>query len=440
MSIMHNTLSSNLVTLLALIMLGTLAPDESLAEETKETLTDEEAQFIFELAMKERDSGKVFSAIEKFEYILDRRPSLNRARLELAVSYHRAKEYDEALEEFQSVLDNPDTPEKVRLAILAYLGQLTSDELKPSYENDFSSYIKAGALYNTNINFAPLRGDLNYDIPDGSDRSSPGLDTFFSVSHRYKDHDPIDIAGAATLFEWQSQLSWTGNNYTRQKDYNVNIFSVSTGPALISTGRWRGSIDVQLDHIYFGESVLGNFISVNPLLTFDLGDFRSISVEASYMDNEFTRLADKGRNGDSMMLGAAYTMLFAEYNTGFEVGGNFTDLSAEEDQYAYSSTRLYIGGFTNVASKHTIFYKLNYEQFDYDGPDQYLLSLTPPIEVVRDDRETQVELGYNYDFAEGFMEHWTFATSFAYTRNDSNIDAYGYDRYLLSINLNRYFL
>ena len=41
-----------------------------------EILTDNHAQKIFDRAMEERDNGKVYDAIEKFEYILGRRPLL----------------------------------------------------------------------------------------------------------------------------------------------------------------------------------------------------------------------------------------------------------------------------------------------------------------------------------------------------------------------------
>ena len=234
-------------------------------------ISDDHAQQIFELAMDERDSGKIYDAIEKFEYILNRRPSLNRARLELAVSYHRANQYDDALREFQTVLDDPETPEKVRLAILAYLGQINSDAQQQDSEHSFSYFTRVGALYNSNINFAPLRGSLDYNIPDGEDTSSPGIDTFLSASHRYKKNKPFDTDGAATHFEWQSQISWTGNNYTHNSDFNLNIISASTGPAFISTGRWRGAINLQVDQTYFGHSALGTFTSINPLITFDLG-------------------------------------------------------------------------------------------------------------------------------------------------------------------------
>ena len=396
---------------------------------SNESMSDEHAQKIFDLAMDERDSGKVYDAIEKFEYILSRRPSLNRARLELAVSYHRASQYDEALREFQTVLDDPETPEKVRLAILAYLGQLTSDEIKPQSEHSFSYYTKVGALYNSNINFAPLRGAT-------SDTSSPGLDTFLSASHRYSDNKPFDTAGAATNFEWQSQISWTGNNYTRNSDYSLNIISASTGPAYISVGRWRGAINLQVDQTFFGGSTLGTFISINPLLTFDLGNYRGITLELSYANNNFVRPEDEGRDGNSILAGAAYTTLLGGVNNGLEAGFRLTDQTADDDQFGYESAEIYFGGFVTFADAHNVYLNLNFEQYEYDAADQ--LASNPP--TIRDEIESRYILGYNYDFGEGFLHGWTLNTHLSYTRNNSNVDFYNYERKIIAINFARYFI
>ncbi len=401
---------------------------------TKDTdLTDENAQVIFDLAMAERDSGKIYSAIEQFEYILSRRPSLNRARLELAVSYHRANKYAEALKEFQTVLDNPETPEKVRLAILAYLGQLTSDELEPKTEHSFSYYTRVGVLYNSNINFAPLRGSTDFSIPDGEDTDSPGLDTFLSASHRYKDNEPFDIDGAATHFEWQSQISWTGNNYTRESDFNLNIISASTGPAMISTGRWRGAISLQVDQTYFGDSTLGTFISLNPLATFDLGDYRGITVEASYTDNNFSRDEDQGRDGDSILAGLAYSTLLGGVDNGLETGFRVIHSSAEDDQFAFDASEIYFGGFAGYGDKNSFYLNLNFKQFDFDAAE-------PVSGKVRDEIESRYVLGYNHDFAEGIFAEWTLNTELSFTKNNSNVDAFSYERTLFTINLARYFI
>jgi len=400
---------------------------------TDAELSTDEAQVLFEQAMEERDTGKIYNSIEKFEYILSRRPSLNRARLELAVSYERASQFEDAKREFQTVLDDPETPEKVRLAILAYLGQLASDQQKPKAEHSFTYYTKVGALYNSNINFAPLRGSLDYQIPDGEDTASPGLDTFLSASHRYKSKQPFNTAGAATNFEWQSQVSWTGNNYTRNSDFSLNILSASTGPAFISTGRWLGAINIQIDQTYFGGSTLGTFISLNPLITFDLGSYRGITVEASYSDNDFKRSEDEGRDGNTALAGVAYSTLLGGVDNGLEAGFRLTDHTADDNQYGFQSSEIYFGGFLAYGSNNSFYLNLNFEDFGFDGAD----AITG---IVRDEIESRYLIGYNHDFAESFLQGWTLNTHLSFTKNNSNIDAFSYERSIFAINLARYFL
>ena len=58
-----------------------------------------------------REQGQVFSSIEALETVLSNNPALNRARLELAVAYYRALNYDQANQQAQKVLDDPKTPE-----------------------------------------------------------------------------------------------------------------------------------------------------------------------------------------------------------------------------------------------------------------------------------------------------------------------------------------
>ena len=421
--------------LLLLLFLSTAHAD--LTAENVE-LSDDSAQDLFTLALEERDSGKVYNAIEKFEYILSRRPSLNRARLELAITYHRASQYDKALGEFQTVLDNPETPEKVRLAILAYIGQLSSDEVKAQTEHNFSYYTKAGIMYNTNINFAPLRGtDI---IPDEQDTASPGVDTFFSASHRYRDNKPFNTAGATTNFEWQSQISWTGNNYTRNSDFSLNIISASTGPAFISTGRWNGAVNLQIDQTFFGGSTLGTFISLNPLLTFDLGNYQGLTFELSYTDNNFVRPQDEGRDGNSILAGAAYSTLLGGANNGLEVGFRLTDRNADDDQFGFQSEEIYFGGFITFAEASNIYLNLNFEQYNYDAADTLACNPQPCTGEIRDEIESRYVLGYNYDFSSGFLHGWTLNTHISYTRNNSNIDFYNYERKIFAINLARYFI
>lgn len=433
---MHSTRASLLALLMLTAGLPALADDTPArapaADTSPTTLSDSEAQRLFAQAMEQRDSGEVFSAIKTFEYILTRRPSLNRARLELAVSYHRASRYQDAVRELQAVLDNPETPEKVRLAVLAYLGQLSQDEKKPDASHEFSAYIKAGGLYNTNINFAPLRGSPAYQIPDGQDTASPGIETFVSGSHRYRRKKPLDIAGLASELQWQSQASWTGNNYTRTGKYNLNILSLSTGPALIAAGHWRTSFNLQVDQTWFGPKTLGTFLSLNPLFTVELGNYRSMTFELSWTNNDYSQPADDGRKGHSLLFGGAFTTLLGGVDSGLEAGFRLIDQPAKDAQYGYNSGEIYAGGFTSAGAHANVYLNLHLQKFNFDGADAVTGS-------VRHELESRVQLGYNNDISEGALKDWTLNLYTAFTKNNSNVDAFSYERWLVGLNLARYF-
>ena len=69
-----------------------------------------------------------------------------------------------------------------------------------------------------------------------------------------------------------------------------------------------------------------------------------------------------------------------------------------------------------------------------------LIRLTPLSGKVRDEIESRYILGYNHDFTEGALEDWTLNTTLSFTKNNSNVDAFSYERKLIAINLARYFI
>ena len=119
--------------------------------------------------------------------------------------------------------------------------------------------------------------------------SSFGTDIVLSASHRYRRKKPFNVDGARTSFEWQSQASLSSNLYTETSDFNLNIISADTGPSFISAGRWLGAIPFRIDYVNLGQSSLATALSVNPYISFDLGNYRSIMIESTS-----DRLCEKG--------------------------------------------------------------------------------------------------------------------------------------------------
>lgn len=395
----------------------------------------------FEEAMDSRESGKVYDAIKIFENMLATNPYLNRARLELAVAYHEASFYEQAIEQFQIVLDDPETPESVRLAILAYIGQLYSDELEPEGSHFFSQYVKAGLIYNSNINVVPGTGNIivngrEFFLPS-EEISSAGTDIVISASHRYRRKKPLNVDGARTSFEWQSQASLSSNLYTETSDFNLNIVSVDTGPAFIAAGRWLGAIPLRFDYVNLGQSSLATALSINPYISFDLGNYRSILVESTFLTRNYSDSINEPQDGNLVMAGAAYTTLLKSLDTGIEAGFRLRNRSAEDDQFAYDGLTLYFSGYTSITDLSTVYLKATYRNFDYKAPDTIIDDTNTTL--IRNDDEITASVGYNHDIKDGFLGNWTFNTEVAYTDNDSNIDAYDFDRLLFALNLSRYF-
>ncbi len=395
---------------------------------------NKDTQVLFDEAIQKRDSGKIYEAIKLFETILNSRPQLGRVRLELAVAYHRASQYDAALKQFTTVLDNPETPESVRLAILAYLGQLKSDQQKPETRHDFSYFVKAGLIHNSNINSTPGSGQFDFTgarVTTGPEISSLGTDITLTASHRYSKKSPLDLAGAATRFEWQSQASLESNLYEKTSDFNINVVSLSTGPAFISPGRWSSLANIRLDQIYLGGNTLATFTSFNPIITFDFGNYNGLTLEASYLSRSYDQTLDKGRDSDEISYGAGYNTLFNKLASGFEIGFRIYDNDATLDEFSYDRQEIYASAFTSVSEQANIYFNINTQTFEYLGPEF-------SSNIVRDETENYLSIGYNRDFRESFLKGWTMNVELAYTDSDSNVDSFDYDRTLVSVNWSKY--
>lgn len=394
----------------------------------------EDTQILFDEAVEKRDSGKIYEAIRLFETILSTRPQLGRVRLELAVAYHRASQYEAALKQFTTVLDNPETPESVRLAILAYLGQLKSDQQTPESRHDFSYYIKAGLIHNSNINSTPGSGQFDFTgarVTTGPEISSLGTDITLTASHRYSKKSPLELAGAATLFEWQSQVSLESKRYEDTNEFNIDVVSLSTGPAFISPGRWRSLANIRLDQIYLGNETLATFTSFNPVFTFDFGNYNGLTLEASFLSRSYDLAIDAGREGDEIIYGAGYNTLFSNLASGFEIGFRIYDNDTELDEFSYDRHEIYVGTFTHLSEQVNIYGNAYTQSFEYQGPEFF-------SNIIRDETENHLAIGYSRDFRESFLKGWTMNIELSFTDNDSNVDSFDYDRTLISVNWSKY--
>jgi tetratricopeptide (TPR) repeat protein len=125
--------------------------------------TDENEQ-LFEAGMEALEDDRLQSAMRAFQSILSQQPGLHRARLELALAYYQALQYDEARQHAQQVLDDPQTPPEVRVTVLAFLAQLEKDQQAFLVRHTFKPSIGVGLMYDSNVNVGP-GSDIVEEIP-----------------------------------------------------------------------------------------------------------------------------------------------------------------------------------------------------------------------------------------------------------------------------------
>lgn len=74
------------------------------------TGTENEVQADFDAALQDLDANRLRAARERLTTLLSTNPSLSRARLELARAWYLSGNYQQARQETEQVLDDPNTP------------------------------------------------------------------------------------------------------------------------------------------------------------------------------------------------------------------------------------------------------------------------------------------------------------------------------------------
>ncbi|MEY4429515.1 MAG: hypothetical protein RLZZ182_2204, partial [Pseudomonadota bacterium] len=154
------------LALAALSPLGALAADAT-AGATTESL--------YRQGLYERETGRPFDAIDTLESVLNANPTLNRARLELAVAYYRTLNFERAKAEAQRVLDDPKTPEAVRLSVSSFVKQLELEQRAQGQQRNAVNYsLTAGLVHDNNVNAGPS-SDLLGSTPLGTLTLNPAF-------------------------------------------------------------------------------------------------------------------------------------------------------------------------------------------------------------------------------------------------------------------------
>lgn len=390
---------------------------------------------LFKEGLFQREQGNLFTSIEALETVLSNRPTLNRVRLELAVAYYRTLNFEEAKRQAQLVLDDPKTPENVRLSVLTFLAQVKKDEEAfTAKRHVWEPSVSVGLLHDSNANFGPssdiLPGGLilapgSHPVSDDAATLSAG------ITHRYQSPTPIRIGEKAARFVWQSQANYYRKSYFSQDAFNLDVVTLATGPGWYVPNYWRAAITGQADYIRYGDEELAWFTSLSPSVTWEIQN-GEITWDAIIQRRDFTRTVDQGRDSDYAATGFSLGKLFQGGKLALQGGVHVFNENADQSRFSNDGTEVFIGANYLAWPDGTVYGRVSQKDSKYDGAE-------PIFGISRDETENRYEIGFNHDFKKGPMDHWRLSGSYTHIDNSSNVSIFDYKRDITAVNLSRSF-
>ncbi len=384
---------------------------------------------LFRQAMEERDQGDPYASIELFHSILSSQGSLQRARLELAVAYHRTLQYDEAIKHANRVLADPDVPQDVRLAILAFLAQVKKDQSIYSKQSYWRFPLTAGVMYDTNVTAGPssdLIPGFNWRLLPASLEDSDWAGIFYiGANHTYATGKTIRTGRRPSNLIWQSGGSYYYRGYSNRDEFNLSVLSFRTGPGLISNKQvWRTNLNFQWDRIYFGSiEHLADYLSFMPSISWHTTNHGEIEVtlDAIFSGRDYHRPVDIGRDSSYIngRLSVGYVFpgnIFTMYG-----GGMLFDEDADAKRRTNNGWEFFGGAAWNISTRTSLYGRARFKSIEYDG-------IESPATSPRDEEESQYAIGLNQALWQRGRTKLDLHAEVIYTNNDSNIYWYDYDR------------
>lgn len=393
----------------------------------------------YRLGLYQRETGQPYASIETLESLLAANPTLNRARLELAVAYHRTLEYARARAEAERVLQNPATPEIVRLSIASFLKQIELEERANfGQRHRFEPSVSLGLIHDSNVNAGPdsaLLGSFNGNElrldPAFTGKSDWGSIVQANLRHTWQRPGPVRVANEPSRLFWTSSLGVYHKGYKQFNQYDLGVATLSTGPGLLVGNSWRGNINFQLDDLYFGGKHLGLYTSISPSGTWKVGRSGELTLDAQWIKRDFHRPGDSAREGQFSSVGMSYGRMMSNQTWSVQGGVRLFQESAREDRFSYIGEEWFVGARTQV-NGFDLFARAAWRNARHIG-------VEPVFGDSRRETERRLELGAGYTFEAGLLERWQLSATLANVHNKANLSLYGYDRDTLTVNLNRSF-
>ncbi len=352
-------------------------------------------------------------AIFALERVLEAQPNNGRARTELARCYYETGQYHLARTLFKQVADNESTPATVQHNINYYLHEM--DKRGSQFDLQKQFYVEAGLGRDSNINA-------------GSDLSSidiPNLGTVtLTEASLAQDSNTQQVAAGAKLYKatsrfkgWSLQTDVQQINTPDNDNFDQGLASVA-GAYHWQNGSDRYRTGLQYQQLSLGGEQFFNSLGLAAQWHRTISERLVVGMILQWHDVDFDT-GNNFRDHDRLLLGA--DVIFASGQWRHQLGSFVGTERPSDTQYDYALRDVMWG------LNYRLSYMLNAKVVPYLSA-QYASSdygdTHPVFALQRHDSLRSLEAGLIWQPARGL----TVNPSFSDTRNDSNVEAYSYDR------------
>jgi hypothetical protein len=251
------------------------------------------------------------------------------------------------------------------------------------------------------------------------------------VSHRYLAMDSVNFFGHPAAFLWQSNANYFTNQYQSLGQFDLDVVSVSTGPAIVSRDRYRANLSFQFDDISLGHSHLAQYTSLNPSFTWIVGK-TEITLDGQAQRRSFAQVALVGRDSDYESGGVSVSHTMLDDKLGLIAGARRFNEDAEISRFGNTGKEYFLGASYKPWTGGTIFFRSSLKYTGYKD-------VEPLFNIARNETEHRNVVGVSHKFGDGFMKDWTVAASANLQQVRSTVSIYTYDRNITGATLSRSF-
>jgi tetratricopeptide (TPR) repeat protein len=400
-----------------------------------------EERFDYLIGIAALDSGKPDKATLALERVLMVNPDSAAARLDIARAYYQLGDLPRAKTEFETSLQqNPSGT--ARANIEKYLEEIA--EREAGKQTHFTGYVEGAVGHDSNVNNSTSQsqifaGSTNYTLDPTNVKSS---DHYYGVA-----------AGGEVTHSLNANLSLYAGADLRQRGYHTQKSFDSFG----LDARAGVMFGAKANNLSFG--VLGGQYFLGDLRNSDTAGIKAewrhvfsssnqLNVFGQYARYRFIDQLMKPNDFDQHVIGGGWTHVLADgkstlfgslyHGTEKDVSPIITvtdpsgitvlNPSGGRNDGANRFTGLRIGSHAAISEKTTLFANAGGQVGDYSKVN-YL------FQQQRKDRLYDLTVGANWHWS----KYWTLRPQLNYSKNDSNIVIYGFDRMDVSLNVRRDF-